>query len=162
MAPMNLGVALLAGGLGIVLVGCGGAAQQTQPTVIIEEGQLFIFDELSSDEVPMEIRFEIDSAVIGEESHRPLEVLAEFMNSHPEMDLIEVQGHTDEQSTPTYNLRLSRRRANAVVAFLVAAGVGQSRLRSRGFGNEQPVAEGTSADARAQNRRVQFVIVTQH
>ncbi|MBW2464362.1 MAG: OmpA family protein [Deltaproteobacteria bacterium] len=146
-------------------MGCGGATRQTQPTqptVIIEEGQLFIFDELSSDEVPMEILFEADSAVIGEESHRPLEVLAEFLNNHSEMGLIEVQGHTDEQSTPAYNLRLSRRRANEVAAFLVAAGVDQSRLRSRGFGSERPVAEGTSVGAQAQNRRVQFVIVTEH
>jgi outer membrane protein OmpA-like peptidoglycan-associated protein len=144
-----------------VVTGCGGGSATVRPTVIIEEGQLIIYDELSSDEVPLQIRFEVDSAVIGEESHRPLEVLAEFMNGNPNLRLVEVHGHTDEQSTPAYNLRLSRRRANAVVRFLVEAGVDQARLRARGFGNERPIARGTSPEAQAQNRRVEFVIVTE-
>lgn len=162
MAPMRPFLAMIIGGLAILGAACGAAAAgQTQPTVIIEEGQLFIVDELSSDEVPMEIRFELDSDVIGRESERPLQVLAEFIASHPELGTIEVHGHTDEQGTSAYNRELSRRRARAVVAFLVGAGADRDRLRSRGFGDRRPVTRDTTPNARARNRRVEFVIVTE-
>ena len=149
------------GGLALLGAGCGGAAGQTRPTVIIEEGQLFIVDELSSDEVPIQIHFELDSDVVGPASHEPLEVLAEFITSHGELGSIEVHGHTDEQGSPAYNMALSLRRARAVVAFLVDAGVDPDRLNARGFGDRRPVTRDTTPDARARNRRVEFVIVTE-
>jgi outer membrane protein OmpA-like peptidoglycan-associated protein len=161
---MQTSAGAIIGGLAILATACGGAAGQTRPTrptVIIEEGQLFLVDELASDQVPMEIRFEHDSDVIGPESRRPLEVLAEFIASHGELGTIEVHGHTDEQGTPAYNMALSRRRARAVVAFLVEAGVGEERLRARGFGDSRPVVRATTPDARARNRRVEFVIVNE-
>jgi outer membrane protein OmpA-like peptidoglycan-associated protein len=158
---MRSSSSVVIGGLALLGAGCGGAVGQTRPTVIIEEGQLFIVDQLSSDEVPMEIRFELDSEVIGAESERPLEVLAEFIASHSELGAIEVHGHTDEQGTPAYNMALSRRRARAVVAFLAAAGADRDRLRARGFGDRRPVTRDTTPDARARNRRVEFVIVTE-
>jgi outer membrane protein OmpA-like peptidoglycan-associated protein len=156
-----MGGTMLALLLGVTALGCGAASTEIRPTVMIEDGQLIIFDELSSDEVPLEILFELDSAVIGEGSHRPLQVLAEFINNHPELSRVEVHGHTDEQGTPAYNMRLSRQRARAVVTFLVDTGVDEARLRDRGFGDTEPIARGTSTEDRAQNRRVEFVIATE-
>ena len=140
---------------------CGGSRPTpVNAKVLIEDGQLILYDEESADQLPLEIRFRVDSAVIGEESHHPLTVLAEFLESHSDLTLVEVQGHTDEQGSSDYNMRLSRRRARAVVRFLVEQGVARERLRARGFGDRRPVAEGTTRDARAQNRRVEFVIMS--
>jgi outer membrane protein OmpA-like peptidoglycan-associated protein len=150
---IGLAVALAAGA-------CGGGSATIQTKVVIEEGQLILYDELSSDGLPLQVRFELDSDVIGEESHEPLAALAEFLDSRPDLTSIEVHGHTDEQGSSGYNLGLSRRRARSVVEFLVARGVDPARLRARGFGDQRPLVRDRTPAARAQNRRVEFVIAT--
>jgi OOP family OmpA-OmpF porin len=65
-----------------------------------------------------------------------------------------VEGHTDNTGSDAYNQALSVRRANAVLKYLVDAGVPASRLSAQGFGESQPVADNDTAEGRAQNRRV--------
>jgi hypothetical protein len=74
---------------------------------------------------------------------------------------IEVQGHTDERGDDDYNLDLSRRRAAAVVDYLVAHGVDPGRLTSRGYGETQPIDRRHTEAAWALNRRVSFVLKKQ-
>lgn len=106
-----------------------------------------------------DIHFEFDSAVIKEESHDILETIARSLSVHTDIALVEVQGHTDERGAAAYNLDLSERRARAVVAFLVAAGVDASRLRARGYGESMPVSPGHGEEVWARNRRVELVIL---
>jgi outer membrane protein OmpA-like peptidoglycan-associated protein len=68
-----------------------------------------------------------------------------------------VEGHTDTVGTPEGNQSLSEQRAQAVVAWLVAHGVRAARLDSRGWGGTQPVADNSTVDGRAKNRRVELV-----
>jgi len=82
-----------------------------------------------------------------------LDTLAQVLGSHPALRL-EVQGHTDTQGDPAINQRLSRQRAAAVCAYLVAHGVAASRLRAVGYGGSRPVADNTQPDQRPRNRRV--------
>ena len=84
--------------------------------------------------------------------------LAEFLGSSG-IERVEIQGHTDEQGSPAYNMRLSRQRADSVRAFLVEAGIDPQRLRTKGFGQRRPLSPDGSVDSRARNRRVEFVIV---
>jgi len=69
---------------------------------------------------------------------------------------VAVEGHTDSVGTDAYNQRLSQRRAASVREYLVAHGVSASRLSVAGFGEAKPVASNTTADGRAQNRRVEL------
>jgi outer membrane protein OmpA-like peptidoglycan-associated protein len=82
-----------------------------------------------------------------------LDTLAQVLGSRPALRL-EVQGHTDNQGDPAINQRLSRQRATAVCAYLVAHGIAASRLRAVGYGGSRPVADNTQPSQRARNRRV--------
>ena len=73
------------------------------------------------------------------------------------MTHIVVVGNTDAVGSMRYNQALSERRAQAVVAWLTAHGIGANRLSAKGFGDSQPVAENTSEEGRAKNRRVELV-----
>ena len=102
--------------------------------------------------------FEFDSAVIKAESFALLDEVASALAAHPEIALVEVQGHTDDQGGADYNRRLSQQRAEAVSRYLVQRGVSSSRLSSRGYGEDAPLQPGTAPEVRATNRRVEFVI----
>jgi OmpA-OmpF porin, OOP family len=67
-----------------------------------------------------------------------------------------LEGHTDANGKPAHNLALSKRRAEAVKAYLVAHGIATARLSTMGYGQSRPIADNGTADGRAQNRRVVF------
>jgi outer membrane protein OmpA-like peptidoglycan-associated protein len=69
-----------------------------------------------------------------------------------------VEGHTDSQGQADYNQGLSERRAQAVVSFLTSKGVPSEQVRAQGLGQSRPIADNTSAEGRANNRRVEIVI----
>ena len=106
------------------------------------------------------IFFELDSSVIKADSFGLLDELAATLNDHPELRLIEIQGHTDDQGDDAYNLQLSKERAAAVRTYLTSHGeVETSRLVARGYGEQRPLQPNTSAEAQATNRRVEFHIL---
>jgi OOP family OmpA-OmpF porin len=70
------------------------------------------------------------------------------------------RGHTDAVGDPAANLRLSQDRADAVVRWLVLAGVSSDRLEAVGYGDTRPVAENDTDAGRAENRRVEFQVNT--
>jgi outer membrane protein OmpA-like peptidoglycan-associated protein len=96
--------------------------------------------------------------VIDPRSHSLLNEVALVLLDHPEIQTVEVQGHTDDQGSADDNLALSEARATAVVSFLTAAGVPSERLTARGVGESKPLQNETTEEARALNRRVEFHI----
>jgi outer membrane protein OmpA-like peptidoglycan-associated protein len=108
--------------------------------------------------VPDQVHFVTDSAEILPDSQTLLERIADFLNRHPELRLIEIQGHTDNQGPRQRNQVLSQQRAEAVRSALINLGVSADRLTARGFGPDRPIAPNLTAAGRARNRRVVFEI----
>lgn len=104
------------------------------------------------------VTFEFNSAVLTSASRPVLDVVAADLKRYPRLK-IELQGHTDSVGNDAYNLRLSEKRAQAVREYLVSQGVGEQQLTARGFGESVPVAENTTEDGRAQNRRVVMTVI---
>ncbi len=107
--------------------------------------------------MPNDILFATDSDVVGPALQSDLAALARNLMDYPN-STIEVVGHTDNVGDAAYNLSLSRRRAAAVAAILIANGVPASRIVTVGRGEDQPIASNLSAAGRQQNRRVEIII----
>jgi len=73
--------------------------------------------------------------------------------------VVEIRGHTDSVGGLEYNMNLSRRRAMAVLHYIVDGDITQSRLKPIGFGPMQPVSDNQSTHGRKLNRRVEFRIL---
>jgi outer membrane protein OmpA-like peptidoglycan-associated protein len=117
--------------------------------VIVRKGDL----------VPLNgIDFEYDRAVIRPISYKVLDAVVQALVDNPQIELVEVKGHTDERGDDAYNLDLSERRAAAVVAYLTAHGIVADRLTSTGYGEMQPLDRAHTEAAWAKNRRVEFQI----
>ncbi len=105
-----------------------------------------------------QVHFQHDSAEILPDSSAILEEIADVLSTHPEIKSIEVQGHTDNQGSAPYNLKLSESRAQAVVDSLVKLGVDPLRLRAKGYGDTKPLMPNNNEVNRAKNRRVQLMV----
>ena len=100
--------------------------------------------------------FKTGSNELLPESFVTLDTLANQLISQPEVKL-EVQGHTDNKGVPSRNKKLSAARAQTVVDYLIAKGVGKERLRPFGYGSEKPMGDNKTEDGRAVNRRVELL-----
>lgn len=106
--------------------------------------------------IALDIRFDTGQATIKEESRPIIEQIAAALRENPSLN-VSVEGHTDNTGTPADNKTLSQKRAEAVVAALVRAGIASSRLSAVGWGQERPVADNRTQEGRAKNRRVEVV-----
>jgi outer membrane protein OmpA-like peptidoglycan-associated protein len=109
--------------------------------------------------INQKIIFKKDSAKIEPESNELLEAVAKIVKEHPELQLIEVGGHASKEGDDQYNRKLTQKRVESVVSALSERGVEKERLIPQGYGFHCPLAEGTTADALEQNRRVEFKIL---
>ncbi len=101
------------------------------------------------------ITFATNSADITPTSEQTLEKAFNTLNQNPEIT-VEIQGHTDNTGAHAYNMTLSEKRAVSVKAWLVSKGIDASRISTKGFGPDQPVAPNTSREGRTKNRRIEF------
>ena len=101
--------------------------------------------------------FAFDSAALSAESKSALDAAVAVINSQAGVQM-DVVGHTDSSGPEAYNQKLSERRAQAAVDYLVSQGVDASRLRAVGRGEAEPAASNDSRDGRARNRRVELVV----
>lgn len=106
-----------------------------------------------------DLLFETGGAKLEPASERRLEPLLQYLQGNPHREII-IEGHTDSIGDANNNKHLSQLRADAVKQFLASRGINASRIETRGFGEEVPVAKNTTQAGRRLNRRVEIVIKT--
>jgi outer membrane protein OmpA-like peptidoglycan-associated protein len=104
------------------------------------------------------LQFDFDQARIREEDKELLSRIAGVLLASRGYRLY-VYGHTDDQGPAAYNMQLSARRADAVRKYFADAGIPEDIMQSEGLGEKDPLAKGTSPEARQKNRRVEIGIV---
>jgi outer membrane protein OmpA-like peptidoglycan-associated protein len=105
------------------------------------------------------VLFATGSATLKPGAERVLGRVADLLNEYPDRSVV-VEGHTDSQGSESYNLMLSRSRAEAVADTLRMNGVAANRVETRGLGEGAPVAPNENAAGRQQNRRVEIILRT--
>jgi OmpA-OmpF porin, OOP family len=126
--------------------GCPAAQKQL---VIITRESLKILDK---------IYFDTGKATLQKRSNGLLDNIAQVLTVHPEIPLVQIEGHTDNVGKPETNLKLSQGRAEAVRDYLVKKGVAKERLNAKGFGQDKPTQSNDTVAGKEANRRVEFNI----
>lgn len=126
-----------------------GCPEEEKQLVIITVDKLVITDK---------VYFATGKATILPVSFPLLNQVANVLRSHPEIPMITVEGHTDDQGSAKLNRKLSLNRAKAVQAYLEHQGIDASRLNAMGFGPDRPADSNKTNEGRANNRRVEFII----
>ncbi|RKH30621.1 OmpA family protein [Corallococcus sicarius] len=113
-------------------------------------------------EIKKQILFGSGSAkIIGKQSTTILDDVAQALRDASWIRKVRIEGHTDSLGNDTSNLKLSQKRADAVLAQLLKRGIDPGRMEAVGFGEARPVAPNTTKAGRALNRRTEFNVVRQ-
>ena len=105
-----------------------------------------------------QVQFDTAKATIKKVSDKLLDEVAAVLKEHPEITLLEVQGHTDDRGGKEMNEKLSDDRAKAVMQAMIKRGIDASRMTAKGYGQNVPIGDNKTDKGRQENRRVQFVI----
>ncbi len=103
------------------------------------------------------VNFDFNKSSLRQESFPILYHAAEILLTHPDVN-VEIQGHTDNVGSDSYNQKLSLARANSVKDFLVSKGVAASRITTVGMGEGKPISDNKTTDGRMLNRRIEFKV----
>lgn len=124
----------------------------------IAEGGKKLYDRIMADGkfVTRGILFDVNKASLKPSSMGVINQVAKMMNEHADLKF-SIEGHTDSDGEEASNLKLSEKRAAAVKEALANAGVDSSRLQVKGMGESIPVSDNTTAEGKANNRRVEFL-----
>ena len=118
----------------------------------VGEGINVTFDESSG------VYFDTEKYNINAKSQETLNKLAGIFKEYPDTNIL-VEGHTDSAGSDSYNLTLSKNRAQAVTNYLVTSGVEKGRFDTKWYGEAQAKYDNSTAEGRAKNRRVELAIV---
>lgn len=122
-------------------------------------------DELAQEETPevgesitlKNVLFATGQYTLNETAQVELDKVVEMLNRNATMK-IELEGHTDNTGDAAANQQLSEHRAKACYDYIVSRGIAEERLSFRGYGESRPIADNTTEDGRAQNRRTVFTV----
>ena len=105
-----------------------------------------------------DVQFELNSSELTPDSSASLDKVVQKMNEYPNLR-IEVQAYTDSMGKAAYNQALSEKRANSVGDYLIGAGVAADRIEVKGYGETKPIADNSTPEGRAKNRRVELKVI---
>ncbi len=115
----------------------------------------------SSIKINEKVQFAFGKADIDPVSFGLLDEVAKILVDNEQIELLQVEGHTDNVGSMSVNKKLSDARARAVMKYLVDKGVNKKRLVAKGFGPDRPIADNATQEGQDANRRVEFNIVKQ-
>ena len=124
--------------------------QRQEAAMMAEDARMRAF-------VEENIHFDFDKYVLTPKAMMILDEKAAYLREHPEVRVL-VEGHCDERGTNEYNLALGDRRANSAKTYLVKSGVGESRITTISYGEEQPLCMDHAESCWWTNRRAQFQV----
>ena len=116
----------------------------------------FLFETVFSDD---KVRFGFDEANLTDTATQALDIFVEDLKSRDENVYIEIQGHTDSTGGEEYNFQLGQRRAEAVRRYLSTKGIPLVRMAVISYGMSVPIADNSTNEDRAINRRVTIVVL---
>ena len=108
--------------------------------------------------INLNINFDTDKAIIKDSYNSRIAEFAKMMKANPKLKA-SIEAHTDSVGTDAYNQKLSERRAASAVKALTDLGVDNTRIKAVGYGETKPVATNATVEGRAENRRVEAVMV---
>lgn len=108
--------------------------------------------------MPSNITFATGQSYITSDFYETLDAIASVLNNY-EKTLLSIEGHTDSQGSEQYNQNLSEKRAGSVKQYLINKNIFENRLKTIGYGEFRSVADNTTAQGRALNRRVEIRII---
>ena len=120
-----------------------------QAPVVTVETQKVLIEALEG------VQFETGSAVLKPVSYAILDKVASVMKNNANYNLA-ISGHTDATGNEAANQKLSQKRAQACLSYLVTKGIAASRMTATGYGSTQPIMDNKTPEGRAKNRRVEF------
>lgn len=105
------------------------------------------------------IYYDLDKADIRPDAAKELDKLVEILVDNPNLR-IELGSHTDVRGSDMYNLRLSQRRADSAIEYIISKGIERDRLQAQGYGETELIIEDATNEAEHQkNRRTEFKIL---
>ncbi|RPD96626.1 OmpA family protein [Aureibaculum marinum] len=124
----------------------------------IAKGGKALYDRVMEDGkfITRGILFDVNKASIKPESYGVINEVFNMMKEHKNLNF-KIEGHTDSDGAEDYNLKLSAERAAAVKTALVELGISENRLQTEGKGETIPVADNSTPEGKANNRRVEFI-----
>jgi outer membrane protein OmpA-like peptidoglycan-associated protein len=137
---------------------CHHGKQALIKNVRIAKGSKKLYDRIVADGkfVTRGILFDVNKATIRPESMGVINEIVKMMKAHEDLKL-RIEGHTDSDGEKSFNQELSEKRAQAVKDLLVESGIASSRFKTKGYGESKPVADNSTPEGKANNRRVEFV-----
>ena len=115
----------------------------------------------SSIKISDKVQFKLGSAELLPESFSLLDEVVAVLKDNPQIEVLQVEGHTDSTGGAAINRKLSGERAASVRTYLASKGVEEKRMVAKGFGPDRPIADNNTPEGQEQNRRVEFNIIKQ-
>ncbi len=124
----------------------------------VNEGGKKLYDRIMADGkfVTHGILFEVNKADINAKSMGTINEIVKLMKEHPDLKF-SIEGHTDSDGDESFNQKLSEERAAAVKNLLVDSGIDDSRMKTKGWGENKPLNKNSTPEEKANNRRVEFI-----
>lgn len=144
----------------------GGRPTNAQPNsnafirnLILAKGGISLYDQVVSQGsfTTNDIHFDVNRAEIKPESMPIIRQIFHLLQDHPELRF-SIEGHTDSDGSESLNQQLSQQRAESVMRTLIGMGIPQERLSATGWGDSRPIADNNTAEGKAKNRRVEFIV----